>query len=107
MKNFQFSLKYEAPMRAFAIFISAETDTGKRMQWVRGFESAPTDNPPPPLWKEYEPFAISEPSFYMQPEELFYVHRELSFYGPFKDDKPPDMEQIKWLRGLVERELFE
>lgn len=99
MRNVQLNLKWNPVLTAFDLWITAEDEEGHNMRLVLD---------PEPVWENYSPATYIESTLRMAKETMYSLHRELNYYGPHKDEKPPpDMEQLEWLRGLVEKKLFE
>ncbi len=100
MKDMQLSLRWSPVQTAFRLWITALDDEERHMRLV-------LDEHDTPFWEEYKPMVEIDQTMLVDKDSMYYFHKELAMYGPFEKNNPPDMEQINWLRGLVERKMFE
>lgn len=100
VKNVQLSLRWSPVRTAFQLWITALDDEGRHMRLVLDGDNAP-------FWEEYKVMVEIDQTLLVYKDSMYYFHKELAMYGPFEKNNPPDMEQINWLRGLVEKKLFE
>lgn len=99
MKNMELSLRWSPVQTAFRLWITALDDAGNNVRLNLDGEA--------PWWEPYKPGVEIDQTMLIDKELMYYFHKELSMYGPFEVNNPPDMEQIGWLRGLVEKKLFD
>lgn len=105
LPKFRISMRYAPEVQGFEVWVSYVDAFGRRNVLQPRFdqEERITESD----WDLADPGKIIRPSFIVQREETFDLSQELHRYGTFKPDKKePDMEQIEWLRKLVERSMF-
>ena len=102
--GFQVEMRYAPHLTAFEVWVSYIYSDGEQYILCPMFTDEASTRIMDAHWNLHKPQEAAPPSFTIAPEETYHLCQELHRYGPYKPDKPePDMEQVHWLRGIVEK----